>query len=348
MNDILDKVESAESMEVDDEPEQTEVEKIITSILESTVAKSVNHARVRKIIKGVVDFAVGESMANSMSKRRGVGPSASFLNEVPLDLIEKRRSSRMRGIHCGSVRGGGGGGGIDSNSESLLESPRGDDMTAKALIESLLPPTLVEISNEEGSNSKPNSPLKKLVKSPEKTKEECQQSEKQTVNWISEDHEKEECSKMLAEKFPKTSVNSSLSNILVHVTKLFRHTFCWPKEFDQTFLALYQCWRPHFVPPEECVPQLAHPFLESMLIANEIIARDLASVSVYDSKDEKVLQRVEEMSEFLWDDLQHLVLNIFRLSRAMGVRILSLHLHYYKFNGKVSTSSLKVVQCGKI
>ena len=210
-------------------------------------------------------------------------------------------------------------------------------MTAKALLESLLPPTLVEI-NEDGSNSKPNSPLKKLVKSPEK-KEECQSEQK--INWISEDHEQEECSKILAEKFPKTSINSSLSNILVHVTKLFSRTFCWPKEFDQTFLALYQCWRPHFVPPEECVPQLAHPFLESMLIANEIIARELASVSVYDSKDDKVLQRVEEMSEFLWDDLQHLVLNIFRLSRAMGVRILSLHLHYYKFNGKVSSYNVK-------
>ena len=226
MNDMLDKVESAaaaEEMEVD-EPEQTEVEKIVLSILDSTVTKSVNHSRVRKIINGVVDFAVGESIANSMSKKRSVGPSASFLNEVPLDLIEKRRSSRMRGIHCGSVRGGG----IDSNSESLLESPRGDDMTAKALLESLLPPTLVEINEGDGPNSKPNSPLKKLVKTPEK-KEECRSSE-QKINWISEDHEQEECSKMLAEKFPKTSINSSLSNVMLHVTKLFSaYTFIPPR-----------------------------------------------------------------------------------------------------------------------
>ena len=99
-----------------------------------------------------------------MSKRGRVGVSASFLNEVPFDLIEKRRSGRgRRGV--GSSKGG-----IDSNSESLMESPRGDDMTAKALLESLLPQTLIENSNEE-KNSTPNTPMKKLANSPDKKAE---------------------------------------------------------------------------------------------------------------------------------------------------------------------------------
>ena len=99
-----------------------------------------------------------------MSKRGRVGVSASFLNEVPFDLIEKRRSGRgRRGV--GSSKSG-----IDSNSESLMESPRGDDMTAKALLESLLPQTLIENSNEE-KNSTPNTPMKKLTNSPDKKAE---------------------------------------------------------------------------------------------------------------------------------------------------------------------------------
>ena len=87
------------------------------------------------------------NILDSMSKKRssGVGLSTSFLNEVPLDLIEKRRSAR-RGNYGGRM-------GIDSNSESMLESPRDDDMTTKAMIESLFPPSLVKNENSEDTTA---------------------------------------------------------------------------------------------------------------------------------------------------------------------------------------------------
>ena len=149
---------------------------------------------------------------------------------------------------------------------------------------------------------------------------------------------------MLAETMVSTSINSSLSDILLQVTKLFSSTYYWPRNFDKAFLELYYCWRPHFIPPEECIPQLPHDFLESMLLANEIISRDLAAISVYDSENDDVLRQIEQLTEFLWDDLQHLVLNIFRLPRTMGVRILSLHLHYYKYNGKVNFNKIYCIK----
>ena len=42
--------------------------KMVRPILESTITKSVNRARVRHVQSEVVDFAIDEARANSMSK----------------------------------------------------------------------------------------------------------------------------------------------------------------------------------------------------------------------------------------------------------------------------------------
>ena len=70
-----------------------------------------------------------------------------------------------------------------------------------------------------------------------------------------------------------------------------------------------------------------------MVIANEIILRDLTAISANDSADAQV---IEALTEHLWDDLQHLVLNVYRVPGTLAVRILSLHLHFYKFREEVS------------
>ena len=140
--------------------ELTETEEMILGILEDVAEKSATTGFVRGVILKAADFAVGESYANAMSKKK-----KSFLSEVPQDLIDKRRSGR---------HGRGGGGtylkrlGLDSNSESMLESPRGDDYTAKALLESLFPSSLLSTPNQTPTKvddkSKLNhaSPLKKV------------------------------------------------------------------------------------------------------------------------------------------------------------------------------------------
>ena len=320
---ILDQVVE---MEVEEEPpaappiELSEEEQMVMEILdENVIAKALDYSFIKGLVLKAADFAVGESYANSMSKKR-TNLSATFLNEVPLDLIEKRRSARRGGNYGGHRMG------IDSNSESLLESPRGDDMTAKAMIESLFPPSLLRTTDTAVV-----SPLKKLMKSPAKQLEIEELPMKET--WL--EKEKEECQarNLIKDVLSDSCLNSMLSDLLLQLTKSLKDIYHWPRAFDQAFLQLYQCWRPHFIPPEECVPQDPHEFLDTMLLANEIILRDLASVaSIYDDCNPKV----ELLTEFLWDDLQHLVLNMFRLPRHDTLRILSLHLHYYKFKGKVS------------
>ncbi len=92
------------------------------------------------------------------------------------------------------------------------------------------------------------------------------------------------------------------------------------------------------MPPDELQDDSPpHEFIEAMLIANEIILRDLTAISIYDLVTER--ERVEVLTENLWEDLQHLVLNMLRLPKPMAVRILSLHLHYYKFKGEIHNAA---------
>ena len=61
----------AASMEleaIEDVEEHSEEKKMVHPILESTVTKSVNRARVRHVLSKEVDFAIDEGRANSMSK----------------------------------------------------------------------------------------------------------------------------------------------------------------------------------------------------------------------------------------------------------------------------------------
>ena len=311
--------------------ELTEEEQIVSDILDQDViVKALDYSFIKQIVLRSADFAVGESYANSMSKRRsGLSTTASFLNEVPLDLIEKRRSARR-----GTYGTTGGRMGIDSNSESLLESPRGDDMTAKAMIESLFPPSLVRI--DDTASATVLSPLKKLMKSPANAKKQQVEDLPMKEAWI--DKEKEECQAktLIKDVLSNSCLNSMMSDLLLQLTESLKGVYHWPRSFDRAFLQLYQCWRPHFIPPEECVPQDPHEFLDAMLIANEIVLRDLTVVSIYDQGNEETTKQVELLTEYLWDDLQHLVLNMFRLPRHDTLRILSLHLQYYRFKGKVS------------
>lgn len=328
----------------------SESERLVHSILvDDVVSKAVNVCLVRDIILRAADFAVGESFANAMSKKRhSGGPSASFLSEVssilaneksflssfskvPIDLIEKRRSAR---------RGHRGFGGLDSNSESLMESPRGDDMTAKALLESLFPPSLTT-SPSKSESKRTMTPSKKLTRSPSKSSEAASTNAivPMEEKWLSDEADHEFARKCIEDCMTiNSSLNSCLSDLLVRVTNQLRSTFCWPRTFDKAFLNLYLCWRPHFVLPNEFEEGKPHEFLEAMLIANEIILRDLTAISIYDTDNDDVNSKVERLCEFLWDDLQHLVLHLFRLDKPMAVRILSLHLHYYKFKGKVPSS----------
>lgn len=215
-------------------------------------------------------------------------------------------------------------------------------MTAKALLESLFPPSLLTSKPE---SKRTMTPSKKLKRSPSKSEATTTNSTTASTDpmeekWLSDEDDHEFARKCIEDCMTfNSSLNSCLSDLLVRVTNQLRSTFCWPRAFDQAFLNLYLCWRPHFVLPNEFEEGKPHEFLEAMLLANEIILRDLTAISIYDTDNDDVKSKVERLCEFLWDDLQHLVLHLFRLDKPMAVRILSLHLHYYKFKGKVQFSS---------
>ena len=246
---ILDQVVE---MEVEDEKEETsavatpkeltEEEQMVSDILDKDViVKALDYSFIKQIVLKSADFAVGESYANSMSKRRsGLSTTASFLNEVPLDLIEKRRSAR-RGTY-----GTGGRMGVDSNSESLLESPRGDDMTAKAMIESLFPPSLVRIA-DSNTASAVLSPLKKLMKSPVAKKQQVEDLPMKEA-WI--DKEEEECQAkyLIKDVLSNSCLNSMLSDLLLQLTESLKGVYYWPRPFDRAFLYLTKSCLTNFNP----------------------------------------------------------------------------------------------------
>ncbi len=72
-----------EELETLEREQMNESERLVRSILEEDViTKALNVSFVRKVIMKTADFAVGESYANSMSKRSRGGASTAFLNEV--------------------------------------------------------------------------------------------------------------------------------------------------------------------------------------------------------------------------------------------------------------------------
>ena len=326
---MLDQISEDEKMDETNQScestkELTETEEMILHILtENVVPKAVDTSFVRGVILKVADFAVGESFANAMSKKK-----KSFLSEVPLDMIDKRRSGRHGRGGCYVKRLG-----LDSNSESMLESPRGDDMTAKALLESLFPSSLLTSPNQtpnqtpvkNGDKNKLNnvSPLKKVSSLSPVKKETMEET------WLPDDQDQASAKKCIEECMTNTCLNSCLSDLLLRLTEELKNIYHWPRHFDQSYLNLYQCWRPHFVLPSS---EEIHEFVEVMIIANEIVLRDLTAFSIYDSEN---ADTIDKLTEHLWDDLQHLVLLVYQVSKPMAVRILSLHLHYYKFKEEV-------------
>ncbi len=347
-------------MEVDEEADvspavNTEATEIVQSVLDNLVNEAETLGFMRSILFEAADAAVTESIASNTVSSRRSRPAATFLNEVPIDLIEKRRSSRMRG------GGGGGGGGLGSNPDSLMEPPKGDDVTAKSLLESFFPESLLD-ETATPLPSPRKTPVKKKPAPP--TKADPPEAAKSVPNtgtegdnkdgvgnaeggkWLTVEEEEQLTMALVNENLTKSCLNQALTDLLMAVmNRVGDGSYSWSKEFDQAFLRLYQCWRPHQVLPEELVPQEPHEYLPAILVGNEILLRDLIDANGYSAEeceDEDPDDLDGTPEEFLWEDLQHLALNIFRVPRTDAVRILSLHLHYYRYKGKVRRLTLNL------
>ncbi len=89
-------------MDVDEEPEcEVSSEKVVEPIVHEIISELMNPSVedfMREILYGLVDDAVTASIDNPGPIRRR-GGMGSFFSEVPLDLIEKRRSARYKSYY---------------------------------------------------------------------------------------------------------------------------------------------------------------------------------------------------------------------------------------------------------
>ena len=248
------------------------VSPIVSDIVDSVTEFSTK-AFMQRILCNVVDSSVTENYSfisnlSSLSKRKtGV---SQFLSEVPLDLIEKRRSTRAKGTPGGGI----GDKYIGTSSENTLSSPRCEEITAKQLLLGYFPSTLLNINHGKSTNQT-MSPEKKssedtitILKPNSLTAKDKRESHK----WLSIEEEKE-----FVESFIRTFCSTARWNFLTQLEE-FLTTLAeklgdrnWSKELSDIYLKCYVKWRGHTVFPDEFAAQVPHRFIPVVIIANEIL-----------------------------------------------------------------------------
>ena len=246
------------------------VSPIISEIVNSVA--EVSKAFIQRMLINMIDSSVTENSSfvsnlTSASKRKaGV---SQFLNEVPSDLIEKRRSTRAKGSTGGTI----GDRSIATSCENTLSSPRCEEVTAKQLLQGYFPSSLLNVDYAK-SMDQSVSPEKKALETthPSNNHISLTADDKQkNQKWLSTEEEKEFVEKFI-NKFCSTSrwnFLTQLEEFLAIVAEKLK-TRMWPKELCDIYLKCYVKWRSHTQFPDELAPQVPHRFIPVVIIANEI------------------------------------------------------------------------------
>jgi len=280
---------------------------IISDLVGSIVPKS-EDAFIQQILAEVVNSSVTENtsfVSNlSCSSKRKAGLS-QFLNEVPLDLIEKRRSTRAKGTPASggvSERGP-----MGTSGENTASSPRGAELTAKQFLQQSFPSSLLTLNHVHKMVDLTLSPEKKsditnstaaLNSTGEKPSTSITAGEEAGLSkpqeWLSEEEEREFVEEF-TQKFCCSSrlmFLSQLEEFLAIVVENF-HTRSWPENFSKMYLKCYVKWRKHQHFPDEFIPQDPHRFIPVIITANEILLQAIldenAKVKNHHSKTEILL-----------------------------------------------------------
>ena len=179
------------------------------------------------------------SNLSSASKRKaGVN---QFLNEVPLDLIEKRRSTRAKGTPANTI----GDRSIATSCENTLSSPRGEEVTAKQLLQGYFPTTLLHV-NHSKSIDQSLSPEKKSLEGniPDNHISVTAEREHNRHKWLSTDEEKEFVENLITNVLtsPRLNFLTQLQEFLVTVAEQLKNRL-WPRELCDIYLKCYVRWR---------------------------------------------------------------------------------------------------------
>lgn len=269
------------------------VETFVDEIIEG-VFKVSKIAMVEAILLEIVEKAASEANVNARTFKR----SKSFLEAVPMELMEIRRSSRAKipNVVVSSPV-------IPTVAEL---PPPVDEFNALGHLQSLIPKTL---------HNHQESPEKNRDKSHKTSEEESQEGQEQ----LTETLQKIRVKKFVEDHGQKTPINNHLIQSLVFVSA--SEVFPWPDQLITAFVKVYWAWRSHFVLPNEF--RLCHgkdqppDYVDCMILANELTVETTSS------------ETIREFSERYEDDILHLKMIRCLLSPQKNARLDYLEFKYH-------------------
>ena len=238
----------------------------IVSQVANSVTESSTNGFIQKMLFNIVDSSVTDNasfISNLSSAYKRKAGMSLFLSEVPLDLIEKRRSTRAKGTPALGI----GDKSIGTSGENTLSSPRCEEVTARQLLQGYFPSTLLNINYENLVET--SSPTKKIDGH---NFSQLRSDNTGNCKWLSVEEE-HELVKEFINKYCSTNrwtFLTQLEEFLITVVETVKDNI-WPKELCDIFLRCYVKWRGHTVFPDEFAPQKPHRFIPLVIIANEIL-----------------------------------------------------------------------------
>jgi hypothetical protein len=280
---------------------------IIDEIIDQNIA-STDDQFVSSILDDVIGEVVAIGVVGDPEAKAELLPSAavkvactnkakSFLDAVPIDLIEKRRSSRVRG--AAEI--------FNDDTYSQVEA----EMTARSLLESFIPQKLEGFTNlrEDGNGPSPQ----------KKSKQEDVSKSKVEATKLKElplDEKQSEQVKSFMEDLEKEGKFQNMLDVMrkcLHIVCRLYAAFEWPQDLRLSFADLYLLWRQHFYLPNNQM----QPHEEEL----DIIVRGCAAVIEGGF--------METRGKFLKDDLFHLRWVLTMADDQRNHDTLGLHFYYF-------------------
>ena len=223
---------------------------ILDEILDQNISGS-NVDFVHSLLDDVLNevVTVGEAPEpDPATENKSAAPAAnpkakSFLDAVPIDLIEKRRSTRARG---------GGGDILNEDTDSATAT---DQVTVKSMLESFIPRHL--LASDESDNSQSQSQTEESCSKSATTTTEKEKGDKKKVapKRLKELPSDEAQGEMLRAFLDGLESEGKFQNML-DVMRKSLHFVCrsaagleWTQELRAAFTDLYLLWRSHFELP---------------------------------------------------------------------------------------------------
>ena len=303
-------------------------EEVLSGIIASVVEGS-----SRTVASSIVDELVGEAVSlakkplppppppqetSSTSKRSSNRSAvASFVQEVPLDLLEKRRSSRVKG---------GGGGYTDASDERL------EEVTAQSLLESFIPQSLLDAASSKGGRAAALAARRKSVDNEAKNKDSKGEEEEEEDKEFPAQEKQEDDIKSFLKELSKSDDHGyrTFEDLFRNVMErlLLLSDSSWTEELKRGFVRLYDVWRRGYRLPDELGTSSSAPldYLDLMFLADEIAAESVR----------EEWEKGESAPEQLEDDFLHMRLLGPRLDREQLFRTLLAQHTYYRYTKKAS------------